>query len=87
MDENPGLVEPFMKDHKLTFPVIPAYSYVQDTLHIFGIPQNWIVDAAGTVRLKGTGYDATEKWEQGMMEAIESNKPEGETVAAPASGR
>ena len=87
MDENPGLVEPFMKEHKLTFPVLPAFSYVQDTLHIFGIPQNWIVDAAGIVRLKGIGYDSTEKWEQGMIEAIESNKPEPATAAASASGR
>ena len=87
MDENPGLIEPFMKEHKLTFPVIPAYSYVQDTLHINGIPQNWIVDAAGTVKLKGIGYDATEKWEQGMTEAIETNRPETATAAAAASGR
>jgi hypothetical protein len=81
MDENPGLVEPFMKEHKLTFPVVPAYAYIHDSLHIFGIPQNWIVDGTGTVRLKGIGYDATEKWEQGMTSAIETNKPEA--VAAP----
>ncbi len=81
MDENPGFVEPFVKEHKLTFPVLPAYSYVEDTLHIMGIPQNWVVDAQGVVRLKGIGYDASEKWEEGMVEAIEKNKPQVETAA------
>jgi hypothetical protein len=47
-----------------------------------GIPQNWIVDASGVIRLKGVGYDATAKWETGMTEAIEKNKPEGSAAAA-----
>jgi hypothetical protein len=81
MDENPGLVEPFMKEHKLTFPVLPAMSYVQDTLRIAGIPQNWIVDAGSVVRLKGIGYDPSEKWDEGMIDAIEKNKPEAPAVA------
>ena len=75
MDDNPGLVAPFMKEHQLSFTVLPAYSYVTDTLKVFGIPQNWIVDSRGVVRLKGLGYDSTEKWETGMAEAIEKNMP------------
>ena len=81
MDENPGLIQPFMKEHKLTFPVLPASSYVTDTLKISGIPQNWIVGADGMVRLKGIGYDSTEKWDQGMTDAIENNKPTTTAVA------
>jgi len=76
MDDNPGLIEPYMKEHQLSLIVLPAYSYVSDTLKVFGIPQNWIVDSHGVVRLKGTGYDSTEKWEMGMAEAIEKNLPE-----------
>jgi hypothetical protein len=76
MDDNPGLVEPYMKEHQLSLIVLPAYSYVTETLKVFGIPQNWIVDSHGVVRLKGTGYDSTEKWEMGMAEAIEKNLPE-----------
>ncbi len=75
MDDNPGLIEPFLKEKKLTFTVIPAHSYVRDTLKVNGIPQNWIVDAQGIVRLKGIGYDSSEKWEQGMSDALEKNKP------------
>jgi hypothetical protein len=75
MDENPGLIEPFLIEKKLALlTVLPAYSYVEDTLKVGGIPQNWIVDSSGVVKLKGVGYDATEKWETGMMEAIEKVK-------------
>ena len=82
MDENPGLIEPFMTEHKLTLTALPAYSYVTQTLKVNGIPQNWIVDAGGVIRLKGIGYDSTEKWEQGMKDAIEKCKPEGAAAAA-----
>ena len=74
MDENPGLVQPFLKEHQLSFVVIPAESFVRETLKVQGIPQNWIVDANGVVRLKGVGYDATEKWVTGMKDAIEKVK-------------
>lgn len=70
MDENPGLVEPFLAETKLSLTVLPAYSYVTDTLKVEGIPQNWIIDPKGVIKLKGTGYDATGKWETGMQEAI-----------------
>jgi hypothetical protein len=76
MDENPGIIEPFLKEHRLNLIVLPADSYVADKLKVSGIPQNWIVDAGGFVRLKGIGYDSTEKWEQGMIEAIEKFTPE-----------
>ena len=74
MDDNPGLIDPFITEKKLSLIVLPAQSYVSDTLKVNGIPQNWIVDAAGIVKLKGTGYDATEKWESGMADAIEKVK-------------
>ena len=70
MDDNPGLIEPFMVEKQLSLIVLPAYSYVEDTLKVNGIPQNWIVDTNGVIKLKGVGYDATEKWETGMEEAI-----------------
>jgi hypothetical protein len=82
MDENPGIIEPFLKEHQLALIVVPAYSYVTETLKVFAIPTNWIVDSGGLVRLKGIGYDPTEKWETGMRDAIEKVKP---APAAPSS--
>ncbi len=61
IDENPGQIGPFMHEHKFTLTVLPAYSYAVDTLKVFVIPENWIVDANGVVRLKGIGFDATGK--------------------------
>ena len=84
-DENPGLVAPFMKEHQLAFTVIPASTYVWQTLKVFGIPSNWIVDSEGVVRLKGLGYDPSEKWVTGMKGAIE--KVQGATPAATPSGK
>jgi hypothetical protein len=84
MDENPGLITPFLTEHHLTLTVLPAYAYVTDTLNVDGIPQNWIVDEQGVVRLKGTGYDNTGKWEQGVSEAIEKIK--GAPAVAKAAG-
>jgi len=75
MDENPGIIEPFLKEHQLALTVVPAYNYVTETLKVMGIPQNWIVDSGGVVRLKGIGYDASEKWETGMRDAIDKVKP------------
>lgn len=71
MDDNPGLIHPFMAEQNLTLIVLPAYSYVSDTLKVNVIPQNWIVGPDGVIRLKGIGYDSTEKGEQGMKDAIE----------------
>ena len=75
MDQNPGVIEPFLKEHQLALTVLPAYTFVTETLKVNGIPQNWIVDSGGVVRLKGFGYDSTEKWETGMRDAIDKVKP------------
>jgi len=80
MDENPGVIDPYLKEHQLSFTVVPAYNYVRQTLKVNGIPANWIVDSGGVVRLKGLGYDPTEKWVTGMREAIEKVQ-----AAAPSS--
>lgn len=85
MDDNPGAIEPFMTEKKLSLTVLPAYSYVTNTLKVFGIPQNWIVGADGVIHLKGVGYDSTEKWEQGMREAIEKVRSSGANAPTPAA--
>jgi hypothetical protein len=71
MDDNPGAIQPFLTEKKVTLTVLPAYSYVTDTLKVIAVPQNWIVGTDGVIHLKGLGCDSTEKWEQGMKEAIE----------------
>jgi thiol-disulfide isomerase/thioredoxin len=39
IDEDLGLVEPFVKEKGYTFPVVPAYSYVVNLLNGYAIPK------------------------------------------------
>ena len=75
LDENPGLIERVMRQYRLSLTVLPAYTFATETLNVVGLPQNWIVDANGVVRLKGYSQ-ATETWETGMIQAIEKFNPE-----------
>jgi len=83
LDDNPGLVGPFLAEHKLTLDVLPAYSYATGTLNIDVVPQNWIVGPDGVIRLKGIGYDFSQKWEQGIKDAIEKIRSAGVAPIAP----
>ncbi len=83
MDDNPGLVDPYMKEQHLSLIGVPEHTFVNESLKVYGIPQNWIVDPQGVIRLKGIGYDATEKWEIGMTEAIEKFRLHATTAAEP----
>lgn len=73
VDDNIGLVAPFMKDNKYTFPVIPAEPLVRQLVPSLGIPLNWIVDAGGVVRQECVGFGGpdAEKWLDQVIEAIE----------------
>jgi thiol-disulfide isomerase/thioredoxin len=52
IDDNPGVIEGYMKQHNFTFPVIAARDYVEEQLKVDGIPRNWIVDAERVLRLE-----------------------------------
>jgi thiol-disulfide isomerase/thioredoxin len=56
LDEDLGLVAPYLKEKSYTFPVLPAYSIVVSLLDGFAIPQNWIIDPKGTWRWTQIGY-------------------------------
>jgi thiol-disulfide isomerase/thioredoxin len=79
LDEDLGLVEPFMKEKGYTFPVLPAFSLVVKLLDgDYGIPQNWVVDPAGTWRWTQLGFGAEPDWIDSMIQRLESmKKPEG----------
>lgn len=72
VDDNVGLVAPFLKQNNYTFPVIPAGFLVTSLVPSLSIPRHWIVDAAGVVRLERTGFGGDgAKWVEDMVEAIE----------------
>ncbi len=55
IDDELGLVEPFIKENKYTFTVIlgPEYASSQE---VYGIPRNWIVGPGGAIKFDGLGF-------------------------------
>jgi hypothetical protein len=62
------MVEPFLKEKKYTFPVLPAEKYVSDLLESVGVPQNWIIDAKGKWQWTQVGFsEADADWTQTIL--------------------
>ncbi len=60
VDENPGAVAPYLREHGFHFPVVLAKEYVDNTMKVEAIPRNWIVDSAGVLRWeRQAGFDET----------------------------
>ncbi|HVO99298.1 MAG TPA: TlpA disulfide reductase family protein [Bryobacteraceae bacterium] len=74
LDEDLGLVEPYMKDKGYTFPVLPAFSLVMGLLDGVGIPQNWIVDPRGKWRWTQLGFGGEPDWGGDMIQRLEQVK-------------
>lgn len=76
IDEELGLVEPFMKGKGYTFPVLPAMSLVHGLLDgNVAIPQNWLVNAKGEWVQSQIGYDRSEAdWPAMMTKKLKALK-------------
>ncbi len=74
IDEDLGLVAPYLKDKGYTFPVLPAYSVVVSLLDGFAIPQNWVVDSKGIWRWSQIGYggETQADFEKDMLQKLDS---------------
>jgi thiol-disulfide isomerase/thioredoxin len=71
LDENPGELQPFLTERHYTFPVVMARLYVEDFSGPFTIPQNWLVDRAGTLQQKSVGFDTKAvDWPKLMLEKL-----------------
>jgi thiol-disulfide isomerase/thioredoxin len=78
IDEELGLVAPFMKEKGFTFPVLPAFSTVVSLLDGYAIPQNWVIDATGTWRWRQIGWagETDADFQNEMLEHLQSGKRE-----------
>jgi len=72
MDENPGLVAPFLAGHKYTFPVLLAYQWLTGEMGVNAIPQNWLVDSAGQWRFVDRGFGLEDDWPGQMVKRLQS---------------
>jgi thiol-disulfide isomerase/thioredoxin len=72
VDNDKDLIEPFVKEHAFTFPVVPAEAYVQDFLKSISIPRNWIVTSDGTLSVEEVGFGGDgDKWVDEAVKEIE----------------
>ena len=86
LDDNVGLIEPFLKQNKYTLPVIPAKFLVDSLLPGgWGIPLTWIVDSSGVVRMEHIGFSQNEKWVEQMVEALEKARASAQVAQASGS--
>ncbi|HEX4947311.1 MAG TPA: redoxin family protein [Blastocatellia bacterium] len=74
IDEELGMVEPFMKENKYTFPVLPAQAYAEG-MGVFSIPRNWVVSVDGKLTFEGIGFGGDgEEWMKKAADMIQKVK-------------
>lgn len=74
LDDELGLVAPFMKENGYSFPVLLANEFTRALLEGIIIPQNWVVDASGKWRWTQLGYGGEPDWPGEMVKRLESTK-------------
>jgi len=71
IDDNPGLIEPYMKKSGFTFPVLVGKYAAYRTFSPDGIPQSFVVDPRGTI--VGESYDLEgdpDRWVEDVQRAL-----------------
>lgn len=58
VDDDPGVIGPYLTDKGYTFPVLPIASAaeIEAAVNDNGIPQNWVLDRSGTSLWRQIGY-------------------------------
>jgi thiol-disulfide isomerase/thioredoxin len=82
LDENPGLVQPFLEEHQYKFPVLLAHSFLSAMLDRIGIPQNWIVDPKGKWVSTGLGFGSENNWEGTVVRRLEAVHASSQDVSS-----
>jgi thiol-disulfide isomerase/thioredoxin len=75
IDENPGEVEPYMRANHYSFPALLLGRSYAESAGPIAIPQNWLVDASGTILQKSGGFDGQADWPKRMLERLTGIKP------------
>jgi len=71
IDENPGLIAPFVQSHSYTFPVLLGRDYIESVLSGMAVPINWIFDRQGTLRREQRGFSYDPTWNDLVARTIE----------------
>jgi len=74
VDDQIGLVQPYIEKNKYTFPVLFADKYIHSLFDGFSIPRNWVLDSKGTHRFEQIGFGEASDWERRTLDMIERLK-------------
>ncbi len=76
LDDNPGLVAPFLRERRFTFPVLFAKDYVASLPERdLSVPRTWIVSPNGKIVLESSGFisgESYEAWSARVEKALSS---------------
>jgi thiol-disulfide isomerase/thioredoxin len=73
IDDDLGIVEPYLKENNFKFPVLPANGFVFNLSEgSVGIPQIWIIDANGKWQWTESGFALTD-WEETLMSKLKGD--------------
>jgi hypothetical protein len=84
VDENPGVVQSFLKEHQYKFPVLLAHSFTNANMDRLGTPQNWVVNRQGKWISTLTGFSSENNWEISVIRRLEEVHNSGGTSGTPA---
>lgn len=72
VDDNPGVVGPYLEQNSYCFPALLAADWFQENRADRSIPQNWLVDPAGVVRFEQVGFAPNEgaRWVEDVLARI-----------------
>jgi thiol-disulfide isomerase/thioredoxin len=74
IDQEVGMIEPFMKENKYSFPVLLGQTYAEGQ-GVNSIPRNWVVSFDGKVIYEGIGFgNDGEEWIKKATQMIEKVK-------------
>ena len=71
IDDQIGMVQPYLDEGKYTFPVLLAAGFVNGMFDGISIPRNWLIDSKGVHKLEQIGYAESSDWVARMTEALE----------------
>jgi len=71
VDENPAIVERFMKERKFYFPVLVSKSYLEHVLPELMLGQTWLIDQSASIRLRRPNVPYMEQtWVNEMLDKL-----------------
>lgn len=70
IDDNPGLLEGYLKDTHFTFPILPAKDLAEKIVSVMVLPETYLVNLEGRRSLDHIG-GASDKWVTGVITRME----------------